>query len=104
MTSAAITLAAEAYDLHEVYAQSSRSLSNDLVAKLCEMETFAAEHGHGETGEQSVVHLRAATTALASVSAGSDAERPGLRRTASTMTLSAILAFEVALRTAVGGR
>lgn len=104
MTSPAITLAAEAHALNEAYAQSSHSRSDDLVAKLGEMETFASEHGHGEAGEQSIRHIRAATIALASVSAGSDAERPGLHRTAITITLSAILAFEVALRTAVGGR
>ncbi|MFI1189232.1 hypothetical protein [Streptomyces californicus] len=104
MTSPAITLAAEAYALHEAYAQSSHSLSDDLLAKLGEMETFASEHGDGEAGEHSIRHLRAATTALDSVTAGSDAERPDLHRTASTITLSAILAFEVALRTAAGGR
>ncbi|WP_274036603.1 hypothetical protein [Streptomyces sp. MMBL 11-1] len=104
MTSPAITLAAEAHALHGAYTQSNRSPSGDLVAKLGEMEVYASEHGHGETRDQAIRHLTAATTALASVSVGSDEDRPDRHRAAIAITLSAILAFETALRTAVGGR
>ncbi|MFJ1742448.1 hypothetical protein ACIOG4_27715 [Streptomyces microflavus] len=99
MTTAETPLAPAAHALYAAYAALGHPDRPDqLLAKLGDMEVYASERDHALVWDQTVRHLRAASTAISAVTEGSRTERSSRHQVAVTRTMSAILAFEKAHR------